>query len=118
LRMAKRRPEHDGRRRDRYQIGTPCGRGAFYMHHTWRRVARLRIMPHLVVSIRFTHIGSPAPVEVQSQPGPNPEFVACREKFGYPTVSTTNMPRIARTNAIPKTSPSLRAGHGHFIVVV
>jgi GSH-dependent disulfide-bond oxidoreductase len=31
LRMAKRRPEHNGRRRDRYQIGAPCGRGA--RHH-------------------------------------------------------------------------------------
>src|SRR5258708_1335102 len=31
LRTANRRPEHDGRRRDRYQIGAPCGRGA--RHH-------------------------------------------------------------------------------------
>src|SRR5882672_8097180 len=31
LRTAKRRPEHDGRRRGRYQTGAPCGRGA--RHH-------------------------------------------------------------------------------------
>jgi GST-like protein len=31
LRTANRRPEHDGRRRDRYQIGAPRGRGA--RHH-------------------------------------------------------------------------------------
>src|SRR5258705_294621 len=31
LRTANRRPEQDGRRRDRYQIGAPCGRGA--RHH-------------------------------------------------------------------------------------
>jgi hypothetical protein len=31
---------------------------------------------------------------------------------------TTNMARIASTNAMPNASPSLRGGHGHFIVVV
>jgi hypothetical protein len=76
---------------------------------------KLTPMAHLPASILFKQTGSPDPVDLQSQSGPNPEFVPCCENFGYPTATKTSKLRTASTNPIPTTSPSLGGGHGHFM---